>query len=245
MPGGSGRVEAALPADLGDAFAAGRRRPNGALTEEEAARLLAHFGVGVLPAALARGEEDAVRAAARIGFPVVLKIHSASIVHKTEAGGVSLDLRTADEVRQAWRALCRLAQGDPPEVRVTPYLRGGVEVIAGARRDPRLGAVILFGAGGRLAEFARDIALRTIPCPEAEIEEMIGETRVSRLLSGTRGAPPADRGAIFETLLALERALLTLSEVADVEINPLRCAADGAVALDARVLLRQVDGAGS
>ena len=244
--GGSGRLEAAaLPADLGDALAAGRRRPNGALTEEEAARLLAHFGVGVLPAALARGEEDTVGAAARIGFPIVLKIHSASIVHKTEAGGVSLDLRSADEVRRAWRALCRGAQGDPPEVRVTPYLRGGVEVIAGARRDPRLGAVILFGAGGGLAEFARDVALRTIPCSEAEIEEMIGETRVSRLLSGTRGAPPADRGAILETLLALERALLTLSEVADVEVNPLRCAADGAVALDARVLLRQVDGAGS
>jgi acyl-CoA synthetase (NDP forming) len=112
-----------------------------------------------------------------------------------------------------------------------------VETIVGARRDPELGEVLLFGAGGVLAEVARDRSLRTLPCAEAELEEMVSETRLAGLLDGMRGRPAVDRGPLFDALRAVARLILSLPEVADVEVNPLRCAPEGVVALDARVLL--------
>jgi acetyltransferase len=224
-----------LPDGLRRALASARRRPGRALLEEEASRLLGEFGFPVLPSALARSERQAVEAAGRLGYPVALKVHAASILHKSDAGGVHLDLRTAEDVRRAWRNVARLARR--PEARLTPYRRGGVEAIAGARRDPEYGPVLLFGAGGVLAEILRDAALRTLPCPPEEIEEMIGSTGLAPLLAGARGTRPADLGAVARALGALARLILEVPEVADVEVNPLRCAADGAVALDARVLV--------
>ena len=241
-PGNAPDRLAPLPADLRAALEEARCRPERALGEDEAARLLAHFGVMVLPAALARGEEEAVAAAGRLGYPVVLKIHEASIVHKSDAGGVHLDLRGADEVRRAWRAVsdATAARRGPgaggPQVRLTPFRRGGVEAIAGARHDQEFGPVLLFGAGGVFAEIARDAAIRTLPCPPEEIEEMVTQTRLSRLLAGVRGAAPADAASIAATLQALGRLLLSVPGVADVEVNPLLCTPSGAVALDARVI---------
>ncbi|PYS94978.1 MAG: hypothetical protein DMF50_10695 [Acidobacteria bacterium] len=224
-----------LPGDLRAALVAARGRVERALSEADAAALVAHFGVPVLPATLARGEEEALRAAQTLGYPVVLKAHAASLVHKSAAGGVHLDLRTSEEVLRAWRAASRLTRG--AETRLTPYRPGGVETITGARRDPQFGPLLLFGAGGILAELAADRALRTLPCPPEEIEEMVADTRVSRLLAGARGGAGVEAGAITAVLAALGRLLLALPEVSDVEVNPLRCAADGVVALDARVLV--------
>ncbi|HEU4402163.1 MAG TPA: acetate--CoA ligase family protein [Candidatus Polarisedimenticolia bacterium] len=245
---GPGPAAAPLPADLRAVLTQAGERPGGALREEEAAALLARFGVPVLPAGMAGDEEDAVRAAERLGYPVVVKVHAEGIIHKTEVGGVHLDLRDAEEVRTAWRAVARLAPGGRagtrtaatpgrPEARLTPFRRGGIETIAGARRDPHYGPLLLFGAGGVLAEVTRDVALRTLPCPDGETDEMIEETRVGRLLHGARGAAPVDPRAVAAVLRALARLLLTLPEISDVEVNPLRCAADGVEALDARVLV--------
>jgi acetate---CoA ligase (ADP-forming) len=224
------------PDDLRAALERARTRPEGALLEAEAAAILAHFGIPVLPAYLARGEDEAAEAARALGYPVVLKVHIASIVHKSEAHGVHLDLRGPDEVRRAYRGVASLAPDGRPEVRLTPYRPGGVETIAGARRDPQHGPVLLFGAGGVLAEVARDRAIRTLPCPRAEVEEMVAETRVARLLSGVRGTAPLSPRPVVEALLGLARLLLSHPGVSDVEINPLRCGEDGVVALDARVI---------
>jgi len=234
---------APLSPDLRAALHEGRRRPERALSEDEATRLLAHFGVPVLEARLAGDEESAVSSAASLGFPVVLKVHDPAVVHKSDSGGVHLDLRTPDEVRRAWRAAARSQEaGRRPSsagaaVRLTPFRRGGVETIAGARRDDHLGPLLLFGTGGTEAESVRDVALRTIPCPPAEIDEMIGSTRAGRRLAGGRGLPAADAAAVARTLQALARLLLSVEEVADVEVNPLLCSAEGAVALDARVIV--------
>jgi acetyltransferase len=224
-----------LPAPLRRALASARRRPARALLEEEASRLLEHFGFPVLPSALARSERQAIEAAGRLGYPVALKVHSASILHKSDAGGVHLDLRTDEEVRRAWQAVARLASR--AEARLAPFRRGGVEAIAGARRDPEYGPILLFGAGGVLTEILRDAALRTLPCPPEEIEEMVGAIRLAPLLAGARGARAADLGAVRRALHALARLILEVPEVSDVEVNPLRCAAEGAVALDARILV--------
>jgi acetyltransferase len=189
--------------------------------------------VPVLPAALARDAEQAARAAEALGFPVVLKIHAEGFLHKTEAGGVHLDLRSAAEVRRAFASL----PGGGREARVTPYRPGGIEAIAGARRDPEFGPLVLFGAGGVLTEVLRDAAIRTLPCPDAELAAMAAETGLGALLADARGGGGTDPAGVTRALRALGDLILALPQVTDVEINPLRCGADGVVALDARVLV--------
>ena len=226
-----------LPFDLAATLSAARERSDGALTEDEAARVLQHAGIETLPAALASTVGDAVAAAERLGLPVVLKIHGAGFLHKSDVGGVHLGLDTPDRVRQAYADLSRLVKHGRAQVRITPHLAGGVEVIVGARRDPHLGPLLVFGAGGVTAELIRDVAVRTLPCPAQEIEEMLDSTRAGRLLRGLRGRPAADRGKLVAALRGLADLLLGVPEISDVEINPLRCGPDGAVALDARVLV--------
>ena len=240
-PPESSRAEggrARLPAPLAAALDEARFSPSRAMAEDDAARLLAHFGVNVLEAALAHGAEEAVAATERIGYPVVLKLHADSVVHKTDVGGVRLDLRRPEEVRDAFAAVTRGHGPDGRCVRLTSYRPGGVEVLAGARRDPDLGAVLLVGVGGVAAETVGEVAIRTLPCAPEDYREMLEETRLGRLLAGTRGAAPVDQDALVATLGALARLILALAEVTDVEVNPLRCGPDGSVALDARVLVR-------
>ncbi len=227
------RSRPSLPAPLEAALAAARQRDARALSEDEAARLVSHFGVSVLPSALASSAEMAVLAAERIGFPVVLKAHAAALVHKTDAGGVQLDLRTPDEVRRAFSAVAGLAA----EVRITPYRRGGLEALVGARRDAQFGPILLFGAGGVLAESVGDTALRTLPCCEAELVAMLAETRLGQAFARPRGGASIPVAPVLTALHALAGLICSVPEVEDVEINPLRCGTEGAVALDARVLV--------
>jgi acetate---CoA ligase (ADP-forming) len=228
-----------LPFDLAATLSAASERSDVALTEDEAVRVLRHAGIETLPAALASTVGDAVAAAERLGLPVVMKIHGAGFLHKSDVGGVHLGLDTADRVRQAYADLSQLVRHGRAQVRITPEVAGGVDVIVGARRDPHLGPLLVFGAGGVLAELIRDVAVRTLPCPAQEIEEMLDSTRAGRLLRGLRGRPAADRGKVLAALRGLADVLLGVPEISDVEINPLRCGSDRAVALDARVLVRR------
>jgi succinyl-CoA synthetase beta subunit len=230
-----------LPPDLGSSLARARASPpDHALTEDEAARLLAHFGVGVLPAALADSADEAVGAAERLGYPVVLKLHARTIVHKTEAGGVRLDLRRADEVRAAYVSVAGKASAGGAahaQVRLTPYRRGGVEALVGARRDPELGPLLVAGVGGVRAEAEAQVAIRVLPCAPEETTAMLAEGGLARLLAHTRGRAAPDLRSVAASLGAVARLILSVPEVTEVEVNPLRCAHDGCVALDARVLV--------
>jgi acetyltransferase len=225
----------ALTEELQVVLVAARQRAGLALTEDEAARLLAHAGIGVLPSELVRDADAAVAAAERLGFPVVLKAHAPELVHKSDKGGVHLDLRSAADVRAAFAKVRALAG----EARVTPFRRGGVEVLVGARRDAQFGPILLFGAGGVLAEVVADTALRTAPCSEAECDAMLGSTRIATLLDRPRGGAPIPRAPVIAALRSLARLLASVPEIEDVEINPLSCGPGGAVALDARVLLER------
>ncbi len=228
-------VAFALPEELHVVLVAARQRAARALTEDEAARLLSHAGIDVLPSELVRDADAAVAAAARLGFPVVLKAHAPDLVHKSDAGGVHLDLRTAEDVRAAFARVGALA----PEARVTPFRRGGVEALLGARRDAQFGPILLFGAGGVTAEVVADTTLRTVPCSEAECGAMIASTRLARLLDRPRGGAPIPHAPVVAALRALGRLIAAVPEIEDVEINPLSCGPDGAVALDARVLVER------
>jgi acetyltransferase len=235
---GAGAAPRPPPQAWGGLVAAARRRGSPALTEDEASRLLDAFRIPVLPARLARGAEEAVAAARQLGPPVALKVHAAEIVHKSDVGGVHLELRTEDDVRQAFEAAALAARtaGAAPEVRLTPMRRGGIEALVGARRDPQLGPFLAFGAGGLHAESRRDVALRLLPCEGEERRAMLEETSLGRALAASRGGA-VDPAALDAVLAGVAQLLAACPEVSDVEINPLRCAPDGVVALDARVLL--------
>ena len=205
---------------------------------------LKRYGI-TLPASRAVATaEEAVAAADAIGFPVALKIRSPDILHKTEAGGVRLDLRSRAEVREAAAALLAAARATHADARIDGLLvqqmAAGVEAIVGARSDPLYGPLLLIGAGGVLVELARDAALRLLPVAAPEVGVMIDGLRLAQLLAGYRGHRPADRPALERTAIALAQFYLDhRARIADVEINPLMVGPAGAIAVDLRVLWRE------
>ena len=220
------------------------------LTRENLETTLIRYGIVLARSEAVTTAAEAATAAARIGFPVALKIRSPDILHKTEAGGVALDLRDRDAVALAADTLIAAARRTHPRASVEGFtvqeMASGIEAILGARCDPLYGPLLLIGAGGVLVELARDTALRLLPVTPGDVEKMIDDLKLSRLLAGFRGAPAADRTALAGTALALGRFFLDHgARIKDIEINPLvvRAAGRGAVAVDVRVLWRS-DGQG-
>ncbi|MGH2343128.1 acetate--CoA ligase family protein [Segnochrobactraceae bacterium EtOH-i3] len=233
---------AALPAAAPLAPPEGLR--TGTLNEVEARALFAHYGVTGAEQRVVATAKEATAAATALGGRVVLKVLSEAIPHKSDVGGVAVGL-TAETIGPALDAMATglAARGLPaPEgYLVQKMLTGGVELILGLRRDPQLGPVLLLGAGGTLAELLHDSTLRLLPIGEDDARAMIGELRVSRLLSGYRGSPPADIDALVQAILALARMGEALGDrLAEAEINPLFvlpagqgvAAADGLAVID-------------
>jgi acyl-CoA synthetase (NDP forming) len=204
---------------------------------------LVRYGI-TLPASRAVATAAEAEAAAEaIGFPVVLKIRSPDILHKTEAGGVALDLRSRAEVRDAAAALIAAAGVAHKDARIEGFLvqemASGVEAIIGARSDPLYGPLLLIGAGGILVELARDVSLRLLPVTAPQVSAMIEGLKLRQLLAGYRGRAAADRAAVEQTALALSQFYLDhRARIADIEINPLLIGSKGAVAVDVRVVWR-------
>ena len=240
--GVSGAPVAARPsvAELIDqALADGREM----LTEPEAKALLAAAGVPVVPTTVCGPTpEAAVQAAQALGFPVVLKVLSAQISHKSDVGGVALNLETAQDVSIAAQAILTRAADRRPDAHidgftVQPMVRRprALELIVGASIDPLFGPVLLFGQGGTAVEVVADRAVALPPLNAALARALIDRTRVARLLQGWRDVPAADVGAVVDTLMAVSQLLATEPRIAEIDINPLLCDAQGAIALDARV----------
>jgi acetate---CoA ligase (ADP-forming) len=213
-------------------------------SEVDAKRLMRCAGVAVLPETLTTSEEQAAVAAREAGGPVALKITSPDIVHKTEIGGVMLDLTGDAAVRDGYRKmLARVAQAAPHAriegILVAPMAGPGVETILGVARDPTFGPIVMFGLGGVFAECFRDTSFRVAPIDAEEALRMIDETRASVLLRGWRGTPAADVDALVAALVNLSRfAAANADRIESIDINPflVRAAGEGAVALDATVL---------
>jgi acetyltransferase len=219
--------------------------PASDLTPATLEAALARYGVTLPRSAAVATVAEAVAAAERIGFPVVLKIRSSDILHKTEAGGVALDLRDRAAVEKAADALVAAARAAQPGACIDGFLVqemvSGIEAIVGARSDALYGPMLLVGAGGVLVELSKDVALRLLPVGEAEVRGMVDGLKLARLLAGFRGRPAVDRAALESTVLGLARFYLDhRARIADIEINPLmlRAAGRGAVAVDVRVLWR-------
>jgi acetyltransferase len=206
---------------------------------------LAQYGIVLPKTELVADAMQAVAAAERIGFPVALKIRADEILHKTEAGGVALDLRTPEEVQRAVQMLIFKAEQSHPHARLQGFLVQemvtGIEAIIGARTDPLYGPLLLMGTGGILVELARDVALRLLPVTAEEVTGMLGELKLTKLLAGFRGQIGADTGALLKSALALGQFFLDhRGALKEIEINPLivRQGAEGAVAVDVRVVWR-------
>ena len=198
-----------------------------------AAELLRAFGIEVVPQALCAGEEDAAAAAARLGYPVVAKVASVRLVHKTEAGGVRLGLADEAAVRAAVRDLLALDAG----ARVLLQAQvSGQEVIVGGFRDPQAGPVVMVGLGGVFVEGLADVVFRLAPIDEREAAEALGSLRGYPILAGARGRPGVDLGALATTLAGASRLLVALPEIAELDLNPILATPHAATSVDARIL---------
>ncbi len=213
-------------------------------SEAGAKSVLAAAGVPVLPERVVASAAEAAQAATAMGFPVVLKIVSPDLPHKTEVGGVVLDLRDAAAVTEAHDAMLARVRGRAPAARITgvlvsPMVSGGVEMILGTKRDPVFGPVVLVGLGGIFAEVMQDVAVRPAPVEEAEALAMLRSLKAFPVLDGARGRPKADLDAAARAIAALSRfAAQHAADVAEIDINPLllRPEGQGAVALDALIV---------
>ncbi len=213
--------------------------------DAEARQILQAYGLCIPRSEIAETPERAVEIAARIGYPVVLKISSPDILHKTDVGGVKVGLRSAEEVRDAFELMVYRAGRYLPEARLWGCLvqemtpAGGLEVLVGMNRDPQFGPLVTFGLGGIYVETLRDVTFRIAPFSRQEAEEMLAEIRAHPLLDGVRGQPPYDKKAIVDALLRIGQLVIDFPEIAELDINPLMVypQGQGAVAIDMRVVL--------
>ncbi len=217
------------------------------MSEAESKELLGAYGIPVVPTRVALSENDAVRIANDIGFPVVVKLHSLTLTHKSEVGGVHLNLGHPLAVREAWRAIEssvveQAHRDDFLGVTVQPMiLHGGHEVILGSHTDLQFGPVLLFGSGGRMAEVLRDRALGLPPLTATLALRLMEQTRVYATLRGGRGRSAADLAALEALLVRFSYLVLEHPEIAEIDINPLIVAPGILVAADARVMLHPPD----
>lgn len=200
-----------------------------------ARRLLQESGLRFCREVLAAGAEEAVAAADRIGYPVVVKADAVGLTHKTERGGVILDVADAAGVRAACAAL--RARAGAERFVVQQRVGPGVELLLGGRRDEVFGPVVALGAGGVLAEVLRDVSLRLAPLGEGDAEAMLREGARPRLLAGPRGLPPVEVGALVGPIQAVAALMLSEGRVQEIDVNPLIAAGAGAVAVDALVIV--------
>lgn len=225
------------------------RPPSAALgdvaSEAGAKRALAAAGLPVPPERVCASAAASAAAAEAMGFPVVAKIVSPDIAHKTEIGGVILDLRDAAAVRCAHDELIARARHARPDARIegvliTPMLRGGVELILGIHRDPTFGPMLMVGSGGTAVELFQDVAFASAPLSASGARRLVDRVRSTRLLDGWRGGPQYDRSALIDALLRLsDFALAHADAIESVDINPLLVRAQGAACLDAVITLRR------
>ena len=208
------------------------------LSEYEAKEFLAGFGIPVTREVLARDVDSAAQHAAEMGFPIVLKASGAKLVHKTEVGGVVLNLRTAEDVKREAKRLLRIPGCEA--LSVQEMVKGGRELVCGLTRDGHFGPCVMFGIGGILTETLKDTAFRIAPLTRWDARDMLSEIRGKKIVEPFRGEAAADLGMVSQILVTLGEIGLKYEEITEVDINPLKLRPDGKpVAVDALVVLKK------
>lgn len=210
------------------------------MVEPEAVGILDQYGIPYPAYRFVRTADEAVRGAEEIGYPVVLKLVSPRIIHKSDAGGVVIGLEKAEDVRLAFedmatRIKSKFNADDFRGALVCRQAEPGLEVIVGALQDPVFGPTLMFGLGGIFTEILNDVSFRIIPVEYIDVEEMIREIKGYPVLGGVRGEKPRDINALADILLNVSRLMSERPEVGELDLNPVRLYEKGAMALDARI----------
>jgi acetyl-CoA synthetase (ADP-forming) len=214
------------------------------LDVNESRLVLEAMGVPMDRAVLAASRDEALRAAAGIGFPAVMKIVSPDIVHKTEVGGVRVGLRDANEVLQAYDSMIAAVKAMRPDARVKGVLIEemvrGIELIIGSTCDPQFGRMLMFGMGGVFVEVYKDVSFRLVPIADFDAREMIEEIRGKAIFEGARGYPRADKAELARILVGISTGVGRFPDIEELDINPLMVTEKGLMAVDARVILGEM-----
>jgi acetate---CoA ligase (ADP-forming) subunit beta len=222
-----------------------RQEKRTTLTEIEAKQILMEAGIHCTATRLATSREQAVAISDEIGYPAVLKISSVDITHKSDAGGVKINLPNSAAVEKAYDDIITAARTGFPQaaiegISVQQMARPGIEVIMGMTRDPSFGPVLMFGLGGVFVEVLKDVAFRIVPLEPIDAAEMIDEIKGKKLLTGYRGQPPVDIAVLETMLLKLSAFCDATPGIAEIDMNPVFAYSDGAVVVDARIILETV-----
>jgi acyl-CoA synthetase (NDP forming) len=222
-----------------------RRQGRTLLTEIEAKQVFSQVGVPVVETKLATSRRQAAGLSAKMGFPVVIKIASLDIIHKSDAGGVKVGLKNKSEVEKAYGEIMASAKEKFPEAKiegiaVQKMARPGIEIIIGTFKDPQFGPVIMFGLGGIFVEVFKDVSFRIVPITRRDADEMIKEIKAYTLLKGYRGQEPADIDALEDILMKVSDFTDNNPEIKEIDLNPVIAYKDGAVAVDARIVLEDL-----
>ncbi|HEY87774.1 MAG TPA: acetyl-CoA synthetase [Dehalococcoidia bacterium] len=214
------------------------------LTEIESKQLIKQAGISVSDTRLAISGEEAISISKQFGFPVVLKIASPDVVHKSDAGGVKVGLKTSKQVGKAYDSILGAIRQKYPQamiqgVSVQKIARPGVEVIIGMSKDAQFGPVLMFGLGGILVEILKDVSFRIVPLTKRDAGEMIKEIKGYPLLQGYRGQEPVDVLNLEELLLKVSDFVEQNPVVKELDLNPIFAYSNGAIAVDARVVLEE------
>jgi acyl-CoA synthetase (NDP forming) len=214
------------------------------LTEIEAKQVIKAAGIKVVETRLARTQKEAIAIAEEIGFPLVLKIASPDIIHKTDAGGVKVGLKNAAELKKAYAEIIDSVRQKYPNakiegVSVQAMARPGIEIIVGMSKDAQFGPVIMFGLGGIFVEVLKDVSFRLIPILKRDAEAMIKEIKGYALLNGYRGQEPADIASLVDVLLKVSSLVEKTPEIKELDLNPVFAYKDSAIAVDARIVLEE------
>jgi acetate---CoA ligase (ADP-forming) subunit beta len=219
-----------------------RKEGRAALLEPEAKTICTEYGITVNKFSVATNEKEAVAQADKIGYPIVLKIVSEDIIHKSDAGGVKVNLKTASEVEAAYKIIMENAKKYKADARITGVIvqemaPQGTEVIVGAVKDPQFGQTVMFGLGGIFVELLKDVNFRVAPLTEGDAKEMITQLKAFPLLNGYRGSKPADIQALTDVLCNVSKLIMEHPEIKELDLNPVMAYPKGTKSVDVRIIL--------
>ncbi|MHA2034013.1 MAG: acetate--CoA ligase family protein [Candidatus Thorarchaeota archaeon] len=230
-------------------FETARKEGRTFVLEHEAKDIMKSYGIPIPPYETATTADEAVKKARKIGFPVVLKILSKDILHKSDAGGVKINLKSEEAVRAAFEEIMENARRYGAEtgievdlsrgVFISSFAEMGTEVIIGVTRDPQFGHALMFGLGGIFVEVLKDVTFRLIPLSESDAREMVGEIKAAKILEGIRGQPPRDVDALVRVIMSVSKMVEENPEIRELDCNPTFVyeRGKGALVVDARILI--------
>jgi acetyl-CoA synthetase (ADP-forming) len=214
------------------------------LTEAESYSLLSEYGISVPKYLVAHSEKEATEAGEKLGFPLVMKIISPDIIHKSNLGGVAMNVINSLQIKKVYKNIISQVREKKPDAKIDGILLykqapEGVEVIVGMIRDPQFGPTVMFGLGGIFVEILKDVSFRVCPVDRNDIDEMLTETEGTKMLQGYRGQPRRDVNAISKIIMIVSKLALDYSVITEIDLNPIIVYEKGAIVVDAKVFLNK------